>query len=57
MQNFWCSSPLNKNKYISVKYMFMHVLVLGIARIKKYLDTHPTLYISIYEPGSKIQFI
>jgi len=31
--------------------MFVHVLVLGIVRIKKYLDTHPTLYISIYEPG------
>jgi len=28
----------------------MHVLVLGVARIKKYLDTH-YLSINIYEPG------
>jgi len=33
--------------------MFVHVVVLGIAIIKKYLDTHylSLHYISIYEPG------
>jgi len=33
--------------------MFVHVVVLGIARIKKYLETHylSLHYISIYEPG------
>jgi len=33
--------------------MFVHMVVLGIARIIKYLDTHylSLHYISIYEPG------